>query len=65
MSYALKTDDAYAGLAMVTVPFFLPADVYFGASKKIAPQKLEKLQAAYETLKAQGAFKAIIARWID
>ncbi|MCP4714306.1 MAG: amino acid ABC transporter substrate-binding protein [Deltaproteobacteria bacterium] len=65
MSYALKTDDTYNGLAMVIVPFFPPADVYFGVSKRIAPEKLEKLQAAYDTLKAQGAFKAIIARWID
>ncbi len=65
MSYALKTDDTYKGLAMVIVPFFLPADVYFGVSKRIAPEKLEKLQAAYDTLNAQGAFEAIVAKWID
>ncbi len=65
MNYALKTDETYKGTAIVIVPFFRPAVVYFGVSKKTAPKKLEKLRTAYNILKANGVFKAIITKWVD
>lgn len=65
MSYVLKTDERYKELAIIQVPFFQPTDNYFGVSKRIAPEKLDALRAAYETLKAQGTFEKILAEWVD
>ena len=41
--YQVQTDKAFEDLRVVSVPFFQPDPVYFGVSKKISKDKLEKL----------------------
>lgn len=53
----------YKKLAIISLPF-MPADpVYFAVNKHVDKWKVEKLQKAYDTLKAQGVFGHIISKW--
>ena len=64
-SHILKTTADWSDLRVVRTPFFKPTPVYFGASAKLPPQKLGKLQAAYDALQARGAFEKIVQKWIE
>lgn len=61
----LKTSPEFSDLTVITTPFFPPAPIYIGASKKISPEKLAKLQAAYDSLNQQGKFEAIVKKWTE
>ncbi|MCP4024056.1 MAG: amino acid ABC transporter substrate-binding protein [Desulfobacteraceae bacterium] len=60
----LLSDPEYSEFIIKELSFFKPVPVYFGASKKADPQKLEKLQKAYNSLKDSGRLDAILKSWI-
>ena len=62
--YQVKTDKTFEDLTAVNVPFFQTHPVYFGVSRKISPDKLEKLQRAYLSLEKKGVFNKIIRQWL-
>lgn len=63
-AYALKTDKRMVELRMVCPPFFPPSPVNFAVSKQIPPEKIDQLQKAYDSLKADGTLNAILERYI-
>lgn len=62
LSYIIKSTMEYENL--VIHPFMLSSEpVYFGLSKKISPEKLEKFKTAYHTLEMNGTLEAIRKKW--
>lgn len=62
--YQVKNVKDYRDLKVLSLPFFKTHPVYFGVSRKISPEKMEKLQKAYRALEERGVIKDIIRRWI-
>lgn len=63
VNYLITHDPSYRDLTFIRVPFFPPSPNYFGVSRKIAPEKLERLQRAYAALADEGVFTAIEMKW--
>lgn len=61
--YRVRTDSHFKGITMIKLPFFKADPVYFGVSKKINPNILEKLKKAYVSLDKGAEFKRIIIKW--
>lgn len=61
--YSIKTGTLFDGLIALQVPFFPPQPAYFGITRRMPPEKMARVQKAFDKLQAQGVFADIVRRW--
>lgn len=64
VKYYILSNPHLSDLVVREVPFFPPSPVFFGVTRKMTVEDMEKLRTAHKKLEARGEFAGIVKKWV-